>query len=210
MPETPVRSESPLARFRLGQGAHPPVDAPGISAWERPFLGHINLHGDAADPRFAAAVADVLGAALPPTPNTVSVARQAVAWWLGPDEWLLVTPPEREVALARSLREALGGLFSAVTEVGSGQTAIVLRGAAARELLARECPLDLGAPSFVPGACAQTRLAKAAVLLRPLPGDALEMIVRRSFADYVWTWLCDAGVEFGLRAIAAPAGDAPG
>jgi sarcosine oxidase subunit gamma len=79
-----------------------------------------------------------------------------------------------------------------VTEVGSGQTVIALRGAAVRDLLARECPFDLHAPEFRQGACAQTRLAKAAVLLRPTADQTLELIVRRSFAGYVWTWLADA------------------
>ena len=93
------------------------------------------------------------------------------------------------------LRDALGDVFSSVTEIGSGQTLIVLHAPTVRDLLAKECPFDLTAPSFAPGACAQTRLAKAAVLLRPLEGDAMELIVRRSFADYLWTWLADATAE---------------
>lgn len=194
-----IRPESPLARFALDASAAPSPGALGIAAWERPFLGHINVRGDAADARFAAAVAKAAGLVLPSAPNTVASGEAGVAYWLGPDEWLMVTPAGREDAVAEALREALAGLHAAVTAVGSGQTVIVLRGAAVRELLAKDCPLDLHAPSFAPGACAQTRLAKAAVLLRPLEGEAMELIVRRSFADYVWTWLVDAGIEYGRR-----------
>ena len=204
MPDTAIRAESPLARFKPGSARRPAGDVAGVVAWERAFLGHLNLRGDAADARFLSAVTDVLGAALPTVPNTVVASRQAVAYWLGPDEWLLACPPEREAALARSLRDALGDVFSAVTEVGSGQTVIVLRGRANRDLLAKECPLDLGSPAFVPGTCAQTRLAKAAVLVRPLDGGDIELVVRRSFADYLWTWLVDAGAEYGLRALSEP------
>lgn len=191
MPEG-IRMESPLVRWPL-EGAR--ESGAGIVATERPFLGHINLRGDAADARFAAAVEHVLGVALPTTPNTIATGREGVVYWLGPDEWLLVTPGERERLVASTLRDALAEVFSSVTEIGSGQTLILLQGPTVLDLLAKECPFDLTAPSFAPGACAQTRLAKAAVLLRPLEGDAMELIVRRSFADYLRTWLGDAIAE---------------
>ncbi|HZP91317.1 MAG TPA: sarcosine oxidase subunit gamma family protein [Burkholderiales bacterium] len=187
-----IRLESPLVRRRLkGAGE----SGAGIVATERPFLGHINLRGEPADARFASAVERVLGVALPMTPNTVAIGRDGVVYWLGPDEWLLVTPGEREGPIASTLRDALGDVFSSVTEIGSGQTLIVLQGPMVRDLLAKECPFDLSAPSFALGTCAQTRLAKAAVLLRPLEDGAIELIVRRSFADYLWTWLADATAE---------------
>jgi sarcosine oxidase subunit alpha len=186
-----VPLESPLHPFGPAAAA-PPSDAPGVAAWERPFLGHINLRGDPNDARFMAAVADVAGLALPTVANTTAESGAGVALWLGPDEWLLVTAGEREASVAASLRDALRGTHASVTEVGSGQTVIALRGAAVRDLLARECPFDLHAPEFRQGACAQTRLAKAAVLLRPTADQTLELIVRRSFAGYVWTWLADA------------------
>ena len=171
----------------------------GIVAVERSPLGHINLRGNASDAAFADAVAGAFGAGLPIAPNTVVAGPKGHAYWLGPDEWLLVTSAAGEAALAAELRRALAGLHCAITEVSGGQVVIELRGAEVRELLAKECPLDLGAPEFAtPGRCAQTRLAKAAVLLRPLDGGAMQLIVRRSFADYLWTWLADAGAEYGL------------
>ena len=172
----------------------------------RPSPGHINLRGSLADARFSAAVSSVLGVGLPAVANTVVQGSAIAAYWLGPDEWLVATSGEREAALAAALREALADTFSSVTEVGSGNAVIVLRGAEVRELLSKECPLDLREPAFAPGACAQTRLAKAAILLRPLEADSMELIVRRSFADYVWSWLLDAGAEYGFR---AGSGEAP-
>jgi sarcosine oxidase subunit alpha len=197
-----VRSpESPFHRVALTADAH--VDPAVISVRERPFLGHINLRGDASDAAFVQAVADNLGVALPSTPNTTASTEGVVAYWLGPDEWLLVTEGEREAPLAASLRDALRGQHASVTEIGSGQTVIVLQGTGVRDLLAKECPFDLDAPSFRPGACAQTRLAKAAVLLRPLDGERIELIVRRSFAEYLGTWLVDAASEAGALRPAA-------
>ena len=65
--------------------------------------------------------------------------------------------------------------------------------------------------------CTQTHLAKAGVLIRHR-GDSpsFDLMVRRSFADYVATWLKDAAEEYGVAVIsqptdsaAVPASDAP-
>ena len=167
--------------------------------WSRRVCAQLNIRGDAGDPRFVAAAERALGVALPRNPNTVAIARDGVGYWLGPDEWLFVSATAPEAALAATLREALGSLHSSVTEVGGGAFVIELRGKAVIDLLAKECPFDLDPAAFAPGACAQTRLAKAAVLLRPLEGGAMELIVRRSFADYLQRWLEDAAAEYGWR-----------
>ena len=198
MPDRTLR-QSPLERFGLrARQAAAPHDA-AIRCWEAAFLGHINLRGDAGEPQFASAIESVLGAGLPTTPNTTGGGRGITIYWLGPDEWLIVTSGERERDIATELRAALGAIFSAVTELGGGQTVVVLRGAAVRELLAKACPLDFHPRSFPAGTCAQSRLAKAPVLLRPLDEDgAFEIVIRRSFADYFWLWLEDAAAEYGL------------
>ena len=148
---------------------------------------HINLRGSPRDPAFLSAVRGVLGFELPVAANTTAQSAGHVACWLGPDEWLLATQGDGS-ALAKTLREALGGTFSSVTEVGGGNAVFVLDAAHAREVLAQECPLDLDPVAFGPGQCAQTRFAKAAVLLRPLEDGAVEVTVRRSFADYLMHW----------------------
>lgn len=171
--------------------------AGAIRYFEKGLRGHINLRGDAADARFAAAAERALGAALPTAPNTTRVAGDIVVCWLGPDEWLVVAPGEREPQIVDALRAGLDGVHSSVTAVTGGQTILELRGANVRDLLAKGSPFDLHSPSFREGACAQTHLAKAAVLLRPLGHDAMEVIVRRSFADYLHDWLETAAAEYG-------------
>lgn len=189
-----VLSESPLARFATSGRGDP---AARIHATERAFLTHLDLRGDPSDAEFLGRVAGVLGIGLPLAANTVAPGSNCVAYWLGPDEWLVVSS---RASLAGELRTALGNIFSSVTEVSGGQTIIVLRGAPVRELLAKECPLDLHPRFFIAGQCAQTRVAKAGVLLRPLADDVMEVVVRRSFADYFWLWLRQAAAEYGLDA----------
>ena len=197
--------ESPLVRFDLeARAASNPARA-RIVCSERPFLGHINLRGDAGDPRFIASVASVIGTVVPISPNTVSRGHDHVVYWLGPDEWLIVTTNEREAAIARDLREALANGFAAVTEVSGGQTVISLSGDSVRDMLAKGCPLDLHARVFGIDRCAQSHLAKAPILIRHVDAaPSFEILVRRSFADYLWLWLEDAAAEYGLG-IEAPA-----
>ena len=202
MPDSILR-ESPLARFRLGARAtHSPGRA-GVIARERPFLGHINLRGSAQNPRFVGAVSDVLGDGLPIVANTVTDVQGVTMYWLGPDEWLIVTPGERRAAIENGLRSALKGLWIAVTDVSGGQTVVVVHGDQVRQLLAKGCPLDLHPRAFDIGQCAQTHLAKAPILIRHLDRRShFEIIVRRSFADYFWLWLEDAAAEYGLAVYA--------
>jgi sarcosine oxidase subunit gamma len=199
MSEHGSRRESPLARFDLPRRASAARGDARVVCAERAFLGHLNLRGDGEDARFVAAVAGVVGTAVPTRPNTVARGGDNVVCWLGPDEWLIVTRAEREDAIAQGLRAGLSGLFAAVTQIGGGQTVIALRGDAVRDLLAKGCPLDLHPRAFGVDRCAQSHLAKAPILVRQVDeAPSFEIIVRRSFADYLWTWLEDAASEYQL------------
>jgi sarcosine oxidase subunit gamma len=170
----------------------------GVILGERPFAGFVNVRGDAADNAFLAAVAPVLDHGLPLEPNTVAESRARTAFWLGPNEWLLMTPPDGETELIQALRGKLENLFAAVTDVTGGYTVITVAGPRARDVLAKGCPLDLHPSALAPGQCAQTLIAKTGALLRPLAGEParFDIIVRRSFADYLWCWLEDAAAEY--------------
>jgi sarcosine oxidase subunit gamma len=188
-----MRRESPLVA-RVQAGLPVRLDAEGVQLRERAFLGHVNLRCNPHDAALIGALERVLECSLPHTPNTFHVASTASkVLWLGPDEWLLITPEGREHAIAQALRQALGDGFASVIELGSGQTVIELRGARAREVIAKGCPLDLHPRVFGPGRCAQSRLARTLVTIAQVDATpSFELIVRRSFADYLWQWLSDA------------------
>ena len=193
--------QSPLSAF-FATATDDPADGAGVVISERPFLGHLNLRGDPADGGFTKAAAGVLGFALPTEPNTTVGEGGLLALWLGPDEWLVVTPPDAQTSLAQSLETALQGVHASVTDVTGGQTVITLSGPSAREVLAKGCPLDLHPAVFRPGDCAQTLLAKANVTLRCVDDSpCFELIVRRSFAEYAALWLHDAALEYGCAVL---------
>jgi sarcosine oxidase subunit gamma len=186
MPDATPRRESPLTG-RIPDPATP-WRRGGITMRERAFLGHVNLRGDCGASAFAQGAAAALGGALPVVPNTVAAFAQRTVFWLGPDEWLVVCPGNDERALVAQFERAFSGLHASVVGLSGGQTVLDLEGEGVRDLLARGCPLDLHPRVFGAGRCAQTHIAKAPVLMRPVSGG-MEIVVRRSYADYLWQWL---------------------
>ena len=186
------QQQSPLVQIQL---AEPRGAAPRIE--ENPFLGFVNLRGRADNTGFLAATLKVLGCEPPTTANTVVDTGDYRIYWLGPDEWLIVTPVGQQGELQSALLKALDGVFSSVVDNSSGLTMIRISGANAANLLATDCPLDLHPSRFKHGQCAQTRLARAGMTLSPLAdGSGFDVIIRRSFADYLLLWLQDAAVAF--------------
>ena len=190
--------QSPLSRFFDTASAGSPAEDAAVVISEMPFLGHLNLRGDSADTGFTSSAGAALGLALPTEPNTVASGGEMAALWLGPDEWLVVTPPSAQTQLSESLEAALHDMHCAVTDVTGGQTVITLSGPRARDVLAKGCPLDLHPSVFKPGHCAQTLVAKANVTIHCVDDSpSFELIVRRSFAEYTALWLHDAALEYG-------------
>jgi len=200
--------QSPLDHLGLPARAVADPGSAGVLACERRFLAKLNLRGDAADAAFAAAVKPALGFVPPIQPNTVDGKRDRYALWLGPDEWLLVAPPGAEARLLKAVRTALAGVRGAVTDVSEGRTVLRVAGPRARDVLAKGCPVDLHPRAFGPGRCAQTRLAKALVIVHQLDDvPTYDVYVERSFADYLWHWLEDAALEYGFAVVAEPSAE---
>ena len=199
------KRESPLAGFRAGGLEATPAD-PGITMTERPFRGYVILRGDLADRGLAQALGEIPGLEAPLRPNTVAAADEVLVCWMGPDEWMAVAGENREGELIGSLQKALKGRNAAVTDTSGNYTTINLAGRRARDLLSKGCTLDLHPRIFAPGQCAQTNLAKATVLLIPRSNDpgfqSFDVVVRRSFADYLANWLEHSGREYGFEFVA--------
>lgn len=191
---TEIVLESPLVGVaRLGKRE---LHVDNRSCWldELPLRDLINLRGNPRDAGFAQAVQQATGLALPVQANSASRSAERQLLWLGPDEWLLKLPLGQGDAVEAALRAALAGSHFSAVQVGSGYTTLSLHGPAAADLLARGCPLDLHARAFPDGALAQSHMAKANIVVLCLQAEQnYELTVRRSFAEYVFLWLCEAG-----------------
>ena len=191
---TNVVLESPLVGIaRLGKRElH--VDGRNCLLDEIALLDIVNLRGNSANAAFVQAVEQATGLALPVQPNTASVLGDRQLLWLGPDEWLLKVPNGQGAPMEAAIRAALPGVHFSVVQIGSGNTTFSVQGPAAADLLSRGCPLDLHARSFPDGSLAQSHVAKAnVVILCRKAEQSYELTVRRSFADYLFKWLCEAG-----------------
>ena len=202
MADTYLR-QTPLAHLHLdARAANEAADAiTGVRIGERPLLGLINLRGQRSNPDFGQAVKKVVGASLPSVNETSGKPEGVHVLGLGPDEWLIITPTDEEANLQANLRKAVADFHAAVTLTGESMTVIRLAGAHARDTLAKGCPVDMHPRVFGPGQCAQTILARADMTIHQTADDTYDIIVRRSFAEYVWTWLEDAAREYGIRVV---------
>lgn len=186
MLESPLVGVADLLRAQEGASTR-------FALRERAFLDLVNVRGEPSDAAFVEAVAAVAGLRLPAEPNTVARGERYDALWLGPDEWLLRSvEPAPAGGLHARLSSALAGADAAAVDVGSGYSVLEISGAQAREALARGCPLDLHPRVFKTGQCAQSHFFKTAILLAPTGDERMDLVVRRSFADYFCRILLDA------------------
>lgn len=201
-----AETSNPTARSPL-DGHTGPVGGPaeaGVVLGEIRFQGKINLRGHGDDKAFTDAVAKIVGIEPPETPGTVATAGDRAVLWLGPDEWLAVMPAGDETGLADTLSMALAGMRASATDVTDNYTTVRIAGPKARWVLAKGWAVDLHPGSFGPGRVAQSNLALTNAILRQTDdAPGFEILVRPSFAKYLWDWLTDAALEVGYRVEAA-------
>ena len=198
-PAARVKSESPLAVSRVEVAALGSAQGAGVVVRERAFLGHLTLRGNAADEAFVAGVEQALGLPLPHKAGGLSLDPngESSIQWISPDEWLVIVPGGREFATEKRLRECLSGHF-AVMNVSGGQTVLELSGPAVREVLMKSTPYDVHPRNFPVGKGVGSVFAKSTALIRRVDEARWELVVRRSFADYIYRWVLDASEEFGV------------
>ncbi len=187
------RRESPLARAPASE-PNRLIERPGVRVEELPFRAILVLHGRTGLPRFAQGVARVLGRPPPDAPNTFVEARfdeeGVVIGWAGPEEWCVIGQAEGTSGLRVALRQAIPETDGAVVDVSSGFTLFSLEGRRARDLIAAGCSIDVHPRVFGPGRCARTLYARTGVtLLRRDAPPRFEMMVRRSYAGWLWRWI---------------------
>ncbi|MFG6158690.1 sarcosine oxidase subunit gamma [Halomonas sp. 1390] len=193
-----IAVESPLAFSRHRSGAPKAKANTRVTLRERAFLGHLTLRGGAIV--LDEALREVIGLGLPGEPLGLvqDEGGERSIQWISPDEWLLIVPGGEEFDIERRLREALGDAHFSISNVGGGQTVLELSGEAAREVLMKSVSYDVHPSHFPVGKGVTTVFAKATVVLRRPGEDRWELVIRRSFADYLYRWLLDAGAEYAI------------
>lgn len=113
-------------------------------------------------------------------------------FWLSPDELLLITPKRTEADIEAKLREKIEGHF-AIVDVTGGQTLLELSGERAETILKKSTVYDVHESNFPIGKVVTTKFAQSQVIVTRVSADGFQLIIRRSFSDYIWQWIVDAG-----------------
>ncbi len=196
--EMAVRRESPLHYVIQAQSSAEGADC-GVLLKEFPLKGHLSLRGNPDNELFLRGTEEVLGLALPTKIGESAASGETQVYCLSPNEWLLVVVGGTEAELERCLRESLNGHF-AVVDLSGGQTLMNLSGKDVLPLLQKSSGYDFHPSHFGAGRCVQTTFAKAGALVCKKDDGSFDLVIRRSFADYLFKWIADASAEYGFRA----------
>ena len=195
--DSTIIGHSPLEHADLNTIAAAQAELEGsIELTEMKLLGHIVLRGNANNSAFAEAVESVLGIALPSCLRVNQKDSLSIRW-ISPDEWLVITPAEDSYAIEQALVNKMQG-HCAIVNVSGGQTLLRLRGADVTKLLQKSMPIDVHDKSFPVGKVVTSVFAKTQAVLSRTADEQWELVIRRSFADYVWLWIQDSCSEFKL------------
>lgn len=199
---------SPLFDLNLPGRAGAMNSRIGVAATEITGRAYITLRGSLTDEKFAEATANALTTPLPGDPCTVKTIADASILWLSPDEWMITGPRASMKELLSKLQLALSGLRGLATDNSSGYTEIFMSGGNADVVLSHCTVYRLH--DLTPGRVVGTTFGKVQVYLRR-DRSGYSILVRRSFADYVWRFLERASKPygFGVRAENAERGFNP-
>ncbi len=155
----------------------------------------INLRGKNKD--FITKIGKELSIILPTDPNTSSGNDKLNILWLSPDEWLIYSNDKIDPKSNNSLEDKLFNEISivklgAVTNVTDHWVMINLKGKNVFELLSTGCPFNFNNFKNSKGAVIQTILNHTDVIIHNKDINDLNLFVRRSFSNHLWSWINDS------------------
>ena len=191
----PAQRHGPLDHLGLAARAQT-EDENGVHLTVLPVPQIIELRGAWSD-AFASAVYQVLRVNIPSESPGTAKNEALTVFWMGPDRWWLVGDGAA-LPSVNEIRQELAAFNAAAVEIGDAFAAVEIAGAKARDVLAKGCTIDLHPRVFEADSVVQTNLAKAQITLNQIDETTYRIFARRSFAEYLWTWLEDAGMEYGV------------
>lgn len=166
-----------------------------VEILELPVRGMITLKADLDAPETGAAVHAATGCVMPGRRRIVVEGDRAAAW-MAPDEVFLMVPfSEKDQALA-ALAGHLDGEHHLAADMSDARSVFRLEGPAAREVLAKLCPVDMDPAAIGPGEMRRTRLAQIPAAFWLDTGGAT-LVCFRSVARYAFDLLAQASAEGG-------------
>ncbi|MGH3088424.1 MAG: sarcosine oxidase subunit gamma [Rubrobacteraceae bacterium] len=120
----------------------------------------------------------------------------------GPGEWMLIGPPGTAAEISARVEAMEGGDPASVVDLTHGRAMIQLTGERSAELLAKVCAINLSDEAIPDGGAFRSSVAKLAsgVARDDRDGERSYLIhCERSYGQYLFDSLLDAGEEFGIE-----------
>jgi sarcosine oxidase subunit gamma len=147
---------------------------------------------------FISAVGKSLNILLPTESNTSTQSDKLTAVWLSPDEWMIYSnEPVDEKTNNYETENLLNNNISklnlgAITDVTDQFVMINLKGNKIYELFQAGSPFNFNDFQNKRGAVAQTILNKVDIIVHNHDKNTLNLFVRRSFSEHLFSWMNDA------------------
>ena len=147
---------------------------------------------------FISAVGKTLNILLPTEANTSTQSDKLTAVWLSPDEWMIYSnEPDNENTNNYETEKLLNNNISklnlgAITDVTDQLVMINLKGNKIFELFQTGSPYNFNDFQNKKGAVTQTILNKIDIIVHNQDKNTVNMFVRRSFSQHLFSWMNDA------------------
>ena len=147
---------------------------------------------------FISAIGKNLSMLLPTEANTSTSGDTLTAFWLSPDEWMLVSNEVvSENANTYEIEDNLINNISktnlgAVTDVSDQYVMINIKGSKVFDLFATGSPFNFNEFKNKKGSVVQTILSHIDVIIHLTGINDVNLLVRRSFSEHLHSWLNDS------------------
>ena len=147
---------------------------------------------------FITIIGKVLSIIPPVEENTSSQNKDLNLIWLSPDEWMLYSTETMkshddnykiEIELVNSISKLN---YGSVTNITDQWIMINLKGDNVYELLSSSCPFNFASFKSKSGSVVQTIVNHIDVIIHNKNNNDLNLFVRRSFSNHLWSWLNDS------------------
>ena len=155
----------------------------------------LNIRGKSRD--FLSMIGKILNIILPTEANTSTTNEHITALWLSPDEWLLfknnvTNRGTEETIIEENLYKNISQKkLGSVTNVSDQFVLINIQGKNVYELLSSGCPFNFNDFKNKKGAVSQTLLNHTDVIIYNQDSNNINLFVRRSFSEHLWSWIND-------------------
>ncbi len=174
----------------------------GVIIEENTLSGKINIRGKSSDKEFMKSIGSVLNLVLPIEPNVRIFNNNISIMWLGPNEWLVVTPINEKDKIISLLESRLNPEKTAITDVSFNRTVLRLEGDKVFNLLSKFLVANLEIILKSNFSVAQTIFIKIPVLIIRNNTDkettSLDLHLNRSHTKYVYNLLVDGSKNLNI------------